>query len=66
MAVDECCGSVVFAEQAAVDVVKPVSRDQPVPTGRTCETLRVKIKYITHNPCHIPISNVWKTHLFAC
>lgn len=40
MAVDECCGSVVFAEQAAVDVVKPVTRDQPVPAGRTCETLQ--------------------------
>lgn len=44
MAVDECCGSVVFAEQAAVDVVKPVTRDQPVPAGRTCETLRETMK----------------------
>ncbi len=44
MAVDECCGSVVFAEQAAVDVVKPVTRDQPVPAGRTCETLQETMK----------------------
>lgn len=40
MAVDECCGSVVFAEQAAVDVVEPVTGDEPVPAGRTRETLR--------------------------
>lgn len=40
MAVDERCGSVVFAEQAAVDVVEPISRDEPVPAGGTCETLR--------------------------
>lgn len=40
MAVDECCGSVVFAEQAAVDVVEPVPRDEPVPAGGTCETLQ--------------------------
>lgn len=56
MAVDECCGSVVFAEQAAVDVVKPVTRDQSVPAGGTCETLQEKIKgkdSITHNPQHI-------------
>lgn len=40
MAVDECCGSVVFAEQAAVDVVKPIPGDESVPAGGTCETLR--------------------------
>lgn len=40
MSVDECCGSVVFAEQAAVDVVEPVPGDQPVPAGGTRETLR--------------------------
>lgn len=40
MAVDECCGSVVFAEQAAVDVVEPVPGNKPVPAGGTCETLR--------------------------
>lgn len=39
MAVDECCGSVVFAEQTAVDVVEPVPRNEPVPAGGTCETL---------------------------
>lgn len=39
MAVDECCGSVVFAEQAAVDVVEPIPGDEPVPAGGTCETL---------------------------
>lgn len=41
MSVDECCGSVVFAEQAAVDVVEPVPGDQPVPAGGTRETLEV-------------------------
>lgn len=41
MAVDECCGSVVFAEQAAVDVVEPVPGDEPVPAGGTCETLEM-------------------------
>lgn len=41
MAVDERCGSVVFAEQAAVDVVEPVPGDEPVPTGGTCETLEM-------------------------
>lgn len=40
MAVDECCGSVVFAEQAAVDVVEPIPGDEPVPAGGTCETLQ--------------------------
>lgn len=40
MAVDERCGSVVFTEQAAVDVVEPVSGDEPVPAGGTCETLQ--------------------------
>lgn len=40
MTVDECCGSVVFAEQAAVDVVEPVPGDEPVPAGGTCETLQ--------------------------
>lgn len=40
MAVDERCGSVVFTEQAAVDVVEPIPGDQPVPAGGTCETLR--------------------------
>lgn len=39
MAVDECCGSVVFAEQTAVDVVEPVSRDKSVPAGGTREAL---------------------------
>lgn len=39
MAVDECCGSVVFTEQAAVDVVEPVPGHEPVPAGGTCETL---------------------------
>lgn len=39
MAVDECCGSVVFTEQAAVDVVEPIPGDEPVPAGGTCETL---------------------------
>lgn len=29
----------MFAEQAAVDVVEPVPGDQPVPAGRTRETL---------------------------
>lgn len=42
MAVDECCGSVVFAEQAAVDVVKPIPGDESVPTGRARETLRAR------------------------
>lgn len=41
MAVDERCGSVVFAEQAAVDVVEPIPGDEPVPAGGTCETLEV-------------------------
>lgn len=40
MAVNERCGSVVFTEQAAVDVVKPISGDESVPAGGTCETLR--------------------------
>lgn len=40
MAVDERCGSVVFAEQAAVDVVEPIPGDKPVPAGGTRETLR--------------------------
>lgn len=40
MAVDERCGSVVFAEQAAVDVVKPIPGDESVPTGRARETLQ--------------------------
>lgn len=40
MAVDERRGSVVFAEQAAVDVVEPIPGDEPVPAGGTCETLR--------------------------
>lgn len=40
MAVYECCRSVVFAEQAAVNVVKSIPRDKPVPTGGTCKTLR--------------------------
>lgn len=40
MAVDERCGSVVFAEQAAVDVVEAISGDESVPAGGTCETLR--------------------------
>lgn len=40
MAVDERRGSVVFAEQAAVNVVKPIPGDQLVPAGGTRETLR--------------------------
>lgn len=44
MAVDECCGSVVFAEEAAVDVVEPISRDEPVPAGGTRETLQKETK----------------------
>lgn len=40
MAVDECRGSVVFAKQAAVDVVEPIPGDEPVPAGGTCEALR--------------------------
>lgn len=47
MAVDECCGSVVFAEEAAVDVVEPVPGDEPVPAGGTCETLRTQGEWIT-------------------
>jgi len=43
MAVDECCGSVVFAEEAAIDVVEPVPGDKPVPAGGTCETLQREI-----------------------
>lgn len=39
MTVDECCGSVVFAEEAAIDVVEPVPGNEPVPAGGTCETL---------------------------
>lgn len=42
MAVDERRGSVVFAEQAAVDVVEAISGDESVPAGGTCETLRWK------------------------
>lgn len=41
MAVDECCGSVVFTEQAAVDVVKAVPGDETIPAGGTCETLEM-------------------------
>lgn len=41
MAVDECSGSVVFTEQAAIDVVEPVPRNKPVPAGGTCETLEM-------------------------
>lgn len=41
MAVDERRGSVVFTEQAAVDVVEPVPRNQAVPAGGTRETLQV-------------------------
>lgn len=41
MAVDESCGSVVFAEEAAVDVVEPVPGDEPVPAGGACETLEM-------------------------
>lgn len=40
MAVEEWCGSVVFTEQGAVDVVEPVPWDEPVPAGGTCETLQ--------------------------
>lgn len=39
MAVDERRGSVVLAEQAAVDVVEAVTRDQAVPAGGARETL---------------------------
>lgn len=39
MAVDERCGSVVFAEEAAVDVVEPIPGNEPVPAGGTRETL---------------------------
>lgn len=38
--IDEGGGSVVFAEQAAVDVVEPVARHQTVPAGGACEALR--------------------------
>lgn len=37
--VDESRGSVVFAEQAAVDVVEPISGNQSVPAGGARETL---------------------------
>lgn len=47
MAVDECCGSVVFAEEAAVDVVEPVPGDEPVPAGGTCKTLWTQKERIT-------------------
>lgn len=39
MAVDESRGSVVFAEQAAVDVVESISGNQSVPAGGARETL---------------------------
>lgn len=39
MAVDERRGSVVFAEQAAVDVVESISGNQSVPAGGARETL---------------------------
>lgn len=41
MAVDERRGSVVFAKQAAVDVVEPIPRNEPVPAGGTCEALEM-------------------------
>lgn len=41
MSVDERCGSVVFAEEAAVDVVEAISRDEAIPAGGTCETLEM-------------------------
>lgn len=39
MAIYECCRSVVFTEQAAVNIVKSIPGDKPVPTGGTCKTL---------------------------
>lgn len=39
VAVDERRGSVVFTEQAAVDVVESISGNQSVPAGGACETL---------------------------
>lgn len=50
MAVDERRGSVVFAEQAAVDVVEPIPGDQPVPAGGTRETLQKRREPITNGP----------------
>lgn len=41
MSVDERCGSVVFTEEAAVDVVEAVSGDQAIPAGGTRETLEM-------------------------
>lgn len=49
MAVDECCGSVVFTEQAAVDVVKAVPGDETIPAGGTCETLHRDIEETFQN-----------------
>lgn len=42
MSVDERRWSVLFAEEAAVDVVESISGDEPVPAGGTRETLRKK------------------------
>lgn len=39
MAVDERRRSVVFAEEAAVDIVESVAGNEPVPAGGTRETL---------------------------
>lgn len=41
MAVDERRRSVVFAEEAAVDVVESVAGNEPVPAGGTRETLEM-------------------------
>lgn len=40
MAADKSRGSVVLTEQAAVDVVKAISREQTIPAGGAGEALR--------------------------
>ena len=66
MAVDECCGSVVFAEQAAIDVVEPIPGDEPVPAGGTCETLwggGTVRKSITTRPADEAVLNSIMSHI---